>query len=561
MIFITQIISTTPNILTQLIKVDDCYSLETEAVLFPSNKTICFNLISYDNPACELFPKGVKVTAQLDQFDSLATPYKPYGFVYDFDYKSTKQVCIQCLDAKCTDLNFQLSTKVKMRIESTSRYTECVCGKVGRVEENRTSCFHQDRINALAFESKVVLKPNQVCYWAAVNDECPQMTGLTQVNASVTIQYNDSTQTYVYKPANASTSFVIEPQAGTSGYFKYCFTDANALATISKRIPLKASIVINVQQRGVALKMVSGTQRVQIEDSADGFSHTTAFIQVTEIQVYGTISDSEKNKYAAVMAGIGNPKYFSYIQIQSKTSDLNVQAYSNITFLFQTNTVQYMDRFKNPSLPDQINNILKTEKIADLVIQENLFITDSSGNVVVSYRRKFDKIKVTCWSGVKATWNSITQLTVDITLAKDLSRCEYLTPKPVQVIVGFINSSTSDTIYPGFVLNIANYSINQTSFVLTTTNTSMKDQIDSAIYNQFIIMDSNDYAENMEMSNWVKLATNQQNNNITVLVACLGATFVYATVYYLILCLRKHLTMSKAIQKSHVVKQILTEED
>ncbi|CAL6000573.1 Conserved_hypothetical protein [Hexamita inflata] len=560
MLFV-QILGALPTILTDFIQVKDCYSLETEAVLFPSNKTICFNLISYDNPACELFPKGVKVTAQLDQFDSLATPYKPYGFVYDFDYKSTKQVCIQCLDAKCTDLNFQLSTKVKMRIESTSRYTECVCGKVGRVEENRTSCFHQDRINALAFESKVVLKPNQVCYWAAVNDECPQMTGLTQVNASITIQYNDSTQTYVYKPANASTSFALEPQAGTSGYFKYCFTDANALATISKRIPLKASIVINVQQRGVALKMVSGTQRVQIEDSADGFSHTTAFIQVVEIQLYGTISDAEKNKYAAIIAGIANPKYFAYIQIQSKATDLNVIAYQNQTFAFEPNSVQYIARFKNPALPDQIRMILETEKITDLVIHENLFITDGNGHVIISYRKQFNRVKISCWSAVKATWNSITQLTVDITLAKDLSRCEYLTPKPVQAIVGFINSSTSDTAYPGFVLDIANYSINQTTIVLTTTNTSMKDQIDSALFNQFIIMDSNDYAENMEIDNWVKLQMNQNFVQIYVLISCMALTFLYVCTYYLIQYVIKATAISRQLKKKQKVKNLLVEEE
>ncbi|CAL6053480.1 Conserved_hypothetical protein [Hexamita inflata] len=487
MLFV-QILGALPTILTDFIQVKDCYSLETEAVLFPSNKTICFNLISYDNPACELFPKGVKVTAQLDQFDSLATPYKPYGFVYDFDYKSTKQVCIQCLDTKCTDLNFQLSTKVKMRIESTSRYTECVCGKVGRVEENRTSCFHQDRINALAFESKVVLKPNQVCYWAAVNDECPQMTGLTQVNASISIQYNDTAQTYVYKPANASTSFALEPQAGTSGYFKYCFTDANALATISKRIPLRASIGINVQQRGVALKMVSGTQRVQIEDSADGFSHTTAFIQVVEIQLYGTISDAEKNKYAAIIAGITNPKYFAYIQIQSKGSDLNVVAYQSIQFSFETNIVQYMARTKNPNLPNQIQQILNTEEMHDLVIFQNLFVTDANGNVVVSYRKMIDNVKVTCWSSILATWNSQTQLTIDITITKDLEHCEYLTTRPAQAMIGFINDSVTDKVYPSFVLDIPDYSINTKQIILTTTDTTVVSEPTLILTNVYVII-------------------------------------------------------------------------
>ncbi|CAL6000489.1 Conserved_hypothetical protein [Hexamita inflata] len=253
-----------PQILGQLIQVNDCYSLDSEAKLFASNYTICFNLISQNNKQCEQFPKGIKVTAQLDQFDSLAIPYRPYGFIYNFNYNTTNQICIQCLDQKCKDLDFQLSTKVKMRIESTSRFTECVCGKVGRVEENRTSCFYSDRINNQNFESKVILKTNEVCYWAAINDECPLMSaGSVQVNASIQIQYNDTIQNYIYKPTNASTSYSLVAQVGTSGYYKYCFQDSNSLKIISKRVPLQATITINTQQRGVAIKMTSSTKRVQ----------------------------------------------------------------------------------------------------------------------------------------------------------------------------------------------------------------------------------------------------------------------------------------------------------
>ncbi|CAL6053388.1 Hypothetical_protein [Hexamita inflata] len=416
-----------------------------------------------------------------------------------------------------------------MRIESTARFTECVCGKVGRVEENRTSCFYLDRIDNQNFESKVVLKTNEVCYWAAINDECPQMSaGLIQVNASIQIQYNDTVQTYIYKPTNASTSYSLVTQVGTSGYYKYCFQDSSSLKTISKRVPLQATITINTQQRGVAIKMTSSTKRVQIEDSIGGFDQTTAFVQQVEIQTYGTISDVQSAALMSIINSTPNPRYFSYISVFSKRTNLAVYGYSDFTVWFQNNTAFYISRLQNPDLPVQIQQI-KAEDLSDLVIHWNIFVSDQQNNVLVSYRKQISSVKFTCVSHVKAIWNSQTQITVQITPIND--NCHQI--QPVKAIIGFINN-TQDIVYPGFVAQINDYSSKTSQIVLTTTNTSLKEQIDSAIYNQFILMNENGYVENIEINDWLQLKVNQIKQQIQILSGCMGATVVYTSCYYLI---------------------------
>ncbi|CAL5971281.1 Conserved_hypothetical protein [Hexamita inflata] len=536
----------------------DCYSLESEATLFPSNLTICVSLISQSNENCQKFPAGVKVIAQLDQFDSLVVPYKPLSYVYNFNYKTTQQVCVQCLDQKCIDLNFQLSTKVKLRIESTSRYTEVVCGKVNRVQENRTSCFHQDRINSLQFESKVMMKQNQVCYWAAINNECPLMNTLDIINATIQIQYNDTTQKYIYKQTNAQSSFSIIPQVGTSGYYQFCFQDSKSLSIIARRIPLLATIQIHVKQRSVSLQMISQTKRIKIEEASDGFDSLTAFIQVLEIQAYGLVSIAEAAKYNQIIQQLAKPMYFSYIEVFSKTTNLSFKAYSGEYFTFANNSILYFARYKNPNLPVQIADILNKEDLSDLVIYINNFVRDQNDNVILSYRKKFTVIKVTCWSAVEAIWNSNTNLTVKITPNLNQKFCTSIIPQNVVAVVGFINNSIN-VAYPGFVLNVNDYVVNQTEFVLTTANESMKNQIETAEYNQFFLYAENgDIIENTEMNVWVKLKVRQNKYLMQVLLGCMGGTAVWAIVYYGVGVGVKQINGLKRVKP---VKQIVYDED
>ncbi|CAL6000697.1 Hypothetical_protein [Hexamita inflata] len=96
--------------------------------------------------------------------------------------------------------------------------------------------------------------------------------------------------------------------------------------------------------------------------------------------------------------------------------------------------------------------------------------------------------------------------------------------------MAFINNSY-DIAYPGFVQEIQKYTINQTVFVLTTTNQTMKQEIDYDVKNwyiQFMILDKDgNFVENMELDYWTPLKVNTINVHIYTLIGCIIATIFY----------------------------------
>ncbi|CAL6000603.1 Conserved_hypothetical protein [Hexamita inflata] len=421
------------NLITNQLELKNCYNVKTQALLFSANQSICINLVSLYNSDCNLFPGSVKVSIQLDSFTTLDPPYMPYAIISNFNYSTTEQICVECLDPVCKSLNFQLSTKVKFRIETTSRFTECVCGKIDRIEENRNECFHEDRINNQDFESKIILEQTQVCYWAAVNDRCSQMNAMVQTQATVSIQYNDSVQSYVYEPNDAQSSFEFVPKTGTSGYFKYCFQDPKSLRFISKRIPIVGQLVIESTLNGIQLQAKSNTQRVIIEETNDGYYHTTAAIQVVEIQLYGLISIAEAQKYNSIIQNIDNPCYFAYITIFSKQNNFLVSGYLSYITAYFNNSITYIPKIENPQLYYYISQIKQKEDINSLIIHWNNFISDENGNVYISQRKLINKIIVSCWTNISAQWNTPTQLSITVTNDINLKYCQLVKPQNISV--------------------------------------------------------------------------------------------------------------------------------
>ncbi|CAL6076581.1 Hypothetical_protein [Hexamita inflata] len=218
------------------------------------------------------------------------------------------------------------------------------------------------------------------------------------------------------------------------------------------------------------------------------------------------------------------------MSVYSKKTNFTLQTYQNQSFNFANNSVQYMARFKNPGLPDLITQMVDTEDLADLVVHWTLLVSDTDLNVHIAHRRQFDRVMVTCWSNVSAVWNSNTQVSVYVELAKNLKYCNSIEPKYAYVDMAFINNSY-DIAYPGFVQEIQKYTINQTVFVLTTTNQTMKQEIDYNVKNwyiQFMILDiDGNFVENMELDYWTPLKINTINIHIYTLVGCIIATIFY----------------------------------
>ncbi|CAL6053472.1 Conserved_hypothetical protein [Hexamita inflata] len=521
------------NVLSNQLELQNCYNLRTQALLFSTNQSICLNLVSSNITDCNSFPKSVKFSIQLDAFNLLSTPYTPQIIVTDFNYSTTEQICVQCLDPVCKSLNFQLSTKVKFRIETTSRFTECVCGKIERFEENRNECFHEDRINDQDFESKIILEQTQVCYWAAVNDKCSQMNSMMQTRVTVSIQYNDSVQTYVYEPNDAQSSFELVQKTGTPGFFKYCFQDPKGLRFISKRIPIVGQLVIESTLNGIQLQTTSQTKRVNIQETSDGYYHTTAAIQVVEIQLYGLISIEQANIMNSKQKDIKNLKSYSYITIHSKISEHTITGYSTDFINYMNNSITYISKDFNPLLYQQIAKINNSEDITSLQAYWNNFISDENGNVIFANRKRIDEIIVSCWTNISATWNTPTQLTVHVTNDANQKHCQLVKLQNISVSLSqILNLSEPHILTPSFTMKIVNYSVNQTFFVLSTTNISLKQQVDSAFYNQFIIYDSQgSQLENAEIDYWTHLKQDQVTFQIKTLLICMLTTGIYAISY------------------------------
>ncbi|CAL6000569.1 Conserved_hypothetical protein [Hexamita inflata] len=521
------------NILSNQLELQNCYNLRTQALLFSTNQSVCVNLVSSNITDCNSFPKSVKISIYLDAFNLLNTPYTPQIIVNDFNYSTTEQICVECLDPVCKSLNFQLSTKVKFRIETTSRFTECVCGKIDRIEENRNECFHEDRINNQDFESKIILEQTQVCYWAAVNDKCSQMNAMVQTRATVSIQYNDSVQSYVYEPNDAQSSFEFVPKTGTSGYFKYCFQDPNSLRFISKRIPIVGQLIIESTLNGIQLQTTSQTKRVNIQETSDGYYHTTAAIQVVEIQLYGQISLEQANIMNSKQKDIKNLKSYSYITLHSKISEQIITGYSTDFIHYMNNTITYISRDFNPLLYQQIAQINNSEDITSLQAYWNNFVVDQQGNVIVATRKRIDQIIVSCWTNISAIWNTPTQLTITVTNDFNLKYCQLVKPQNISVTLSqILDLSVPYILTPSFTMNIVNYSVNQTNFILSTNNISLKQQIDTAFYNQFIIYDkTGNQLENAEIDYWTHLKQDQITIQIKTLLICMLTTCAFTFSY------------------------------
>ncbi|CAL6076681.1 Conserved_hypothetical protein [Hexamita inflata] len=532
MLILSMIFSEQVKIIKTQLELQNCYNVKTQVLLFSVNQSICINLVSLNNNDCNSFPKSVKISIQLNAFDMVDPPYTPYSIISNFNYSTTEQICVQCLDPVCKSLNFQLSTKVKFRIETTSRFTECVCGKIERFEENRNECFHEDRINDQDFESKIILDQTQVCYWAAVNDKCSQMNSMVQTRATVSIQYNDSVQTYVYEPNDAQSSFELVPKTGTSGYFKYCFQDPKSLRFISKRIPIVGQLVIESTLNGIELQTTSQTKRVNIQETTDGYYHTVAAIQVVEIQLYGLISKIEAQKFDSILTKIGKPNYFAYITIFSNTNQFLLSGCFSRASLFMNNFITYIPVHENPLLIQQIQQIKQNEDINTLIIHWNSFVSDENGNILIAQRKRIDQTIVSCWTNISAQWNTITQLSVTVTNAKDLRFCQLVKPQTISISLCQILDLSVALLTPSFTIKIVNYSVNQTSFVLTTTNLSLKQQVDEAYFNQFVIYDNDgNQVENAEINYWTHLKHDQVTFQIKTLFICMLTTGVYALSY------------------------------
>ncbi|CAL6000647.1 Conserved_hypothetical protein [Hexamita inflata] len=515
-----------PDILSQQIELSGCYSIETESVLFPQNKSLCFHLKSLQNADCAVFPAAVKITATLNAFDALALPYAPYSFMYSFDYSATNFVCVNCADPVCQTNNYQRSSKVQLRIESHAHFTQISCGKVSRVEENRTQCFNSD---TSSFPSKLIFYSNRVCYQAALNDGCPSLSsGLTQVNATLVINYKTTVQKMVYLPTNSSTQFQFVNVVGQKGILEYCFGGTN-INTISKEYAVNASIDIFAEKNAVLIEMQGSTGNANIIDNVDGFSGIDAYINTDNVQIIGQISNADANTLNTAINGANN-KFYSYLRISSLARNTVLYFQNYDPFSFKNNEPYYFTSAANADMIAQIKSLVDKETITNVVIQWNIFVTDANG-YIYGYKKHINNIYVPCWNTVALTWKTNSSISVQITPRSNNANCACINPVNVTFVLKYQTGTVS---LPSFNQQIINYTIKTETIDLESAQ-DWKAQIDSAqVVRLQMYSQANQLMENKIIQQFSQIVQNQNAFQVYLLIGLICGTIVYASLYYVI---------------------------
>ncbi|CAL6100341.1 Conserved_hypothetical protein [Hexamita inflata] len=500
----------------------ECYSLDTNAIIFPFNKSVCMNLVSANNNDCKKFPQSVMLSMYMDVFDTVSPPYQPVEFVYDFNYSISDFVCIPCLDPICQTKEFYLSSKIMLKVESTSRFTTVVCGQVTVQEENRSNCFYPNRPDK-EIQSQVIFKRFETCYYAAFNGQCPNISPFILVNATVHISYNSgNVQSYLYLPTDTVNTYI-----NNVTHLTFCFSDPNNLRESSKSYPLNATIDIQIEQSSTAVQLKGYTFLIGTELTTNGYSSTIAFFQLVEIQLFGIINQTEKLQITNLLSQYQNGNFFSSMSIFSPSSNLVVNAFSIVIFKVQEDAVKYMGYYSNPEIPSQIKQILTTEKLQDLIIYWDQFVSDTQNNVVFHSRKKIDNIWLTCWKNITVTWTSLQDIRVDIQNRAEQHNCQIYGNISVRAILAIMNDTVNNDVFPAFELDVNNYNINMTSFNMHSSIPNIKNIVSECYYVQFQLLykSTGSYIENIEVNNW-QLEINQNKTQQIVLFSCISITLV-----------------------------------
>jgi hypothetical protein len=218
----------------ELTEIQSCFDASTKVLFFETNLSICVNLSDTANDNCDVLPAGLNVTIETDNLGS----YIPITYIYDFVYGETLFFCFDCSDYSST--SFWLSTVAEITLSSYAYYTVVNPGLLYRVQADETRCFHKAWLDETDdFQSVLQLYKNEICFLAAINDNCDSITGydstssdynkftVSSVRIELTFSDADSEQ---FELNGTNVNFERVTYAGTSGdlyYFKSCYEDTS----------------------------------------------------------------------------------------------------------------------------------------------------------------------------------------------------------------------------------------------------------------------------------------------------------------------------------------------
>ncbi|CAL6092943.1 Conserved_hypothetical protein [Hexamita inflata] len=166
-------------------EIKDCYSELSQIILKEDQKQICVQLISASNSNCKILPKGVKVSIELDNLNGF---YVPTGYLSDFDYSSTTELCVSCSTQACIDHIFFESKTATAVIESYGFTTPVAIGVVMREQSNLVNCIKQSYIKVFTAQIKLIAEINDYC-WQILTQNNYQL-----LNNTISIRFQGQVQ-------------------------------------------------------------------------------------------------------------------------------------------------------------------------------------------------------------------------------------------------------------------------------------------------------------------------------------------------------------------------------
>ncbi|CAL5995703.1 Conserved_hypothetical protein [Hexamita inflata] len=252
--------------------VSDCYSELTTVVLKEGQKQVCVRLISNNNSNCSLLPNGINVSVKLDK---LGTLFTPKGYFNDFNYSTTKELCISCTDPLCAANNYQQSTSASVTISSYGIRANISVGVVIREQLNLVNCVQKSYVKV--FKTKVQSV-------AEISDYCWQLlttNSYVLLNSTTSAQFQDKFQEFTYGAGSPMTFDVV----GQSFIFSlanplsYEIFDQSNFVKLSMKMFIRLSNTVNV--------VTCNSSEMQIDGLPPGFASLRLRLNPDNFQLSG----------------------------------------------------------------------------------------------------------------------------------------------------------------------------------------------------------------------------------------------------------------------------------
>ncbi|CAL5995738.1 Conserved_hypothetical protein [Hexamita inflata] len=499
----------TTEINTQ-IEIEDCYSELSRVVLKEDQAQICVQLISAGNSSCKKLPKGVKVSVELDNLSGF---YTPTGYFSDFDYSSTTELCVSCLNQACIDNVFYESKTASVVIESYGYKAPVSIGVVVREQQDLVNCIKQSYIKVFSAKIELVAEINDYC-WQILTANSYQL-----LNNTITIRFSGFTFQETYTLASTDIVFTVVGQS-----FVFSIDESNSYMIFDEYDFIELEMRIGIQQSNTINYLTTSSTKLEIDGLPPGFSQLRLRINPNSMQMAGVPSDVGI-LYGQMAAGQHFDAFHIKLQIQ----------FGDDAYFFESTDLQTYQNGQTQSFScstDQCKtNMLYVYNNIDKITSAGTVSTiKSAGVILYMVTETVTSIYEGCYKGFHLNYNA-KYIWFDLLINSASTTCQISTNQTYQLTLSSKNSTLVNITQLTQVLNSTIELIN-ISFVMTKDILAMIQKSTSTFLfiaqNQVTI----DYLTLLKVVNAdIDSFYNQQ---LIILGVTMGASIIIATATHLI---------------------------